>query len=65
MIHEVLWELELKRGDNVRGSRSGWLVVKSVALTVQLLAGFNGRCDIETTLPFGALIIDVYCDPKI
>ena len=43
MIHEVLWELELKRGDNVRGSRSGWLVVKSVALTVQLLVGFNGR----------------------
>ena len=58
IMQDVLKKGEFCSGDDEPVSKSGWLVVKSVALTVQLLGCFKVRWGIEIIRPFGVLTTD-------
>ena len=63
-IHDWLCDAVPSRGDDGNGSKSDWLVVKSVVLTVQFLAAFADRFGKEDIRPLGVLIIDVHAVPN-
>ena len=64
-IHDWLWDAVPRRGDDGKGSKSDWLVVKSVVLTVQFLGGFEGRWAKDEILPFGVLTTGVQLLPNL
>ena len=63
-IHDWLCDAVPSRGEDGNGSKSVWLVVKSVVLTVQFLGAFADRFGKEDIRPFGVLIIDVHVVPN-